>query len=242
MVDCYIGDNLVPSILHEEQKFLGKVQFFQGKSQNTFDHIRNRLKEKLDNIENLMIRNEQKMWIYQNYFLPSIRFLLTVHEMTQTHVKQLDAFSHVYLKRWAGLPPSATNLVLHMKQGLDISSIETLYNTCHTLTHTAMRLKGDLTVNAALDNSILRESQWTQKRSTVVACESVHNFAINLHCPQGEMSSMPDQSSDREKAKLSQAMKSSVKKKVYSDLHQKQKKHLDTLIKQGDYLNLADQE
>ena len=189
-----------------------------------------------------MIQNEKKMWIYQNYSLPSIRILLTVHELTQTHVKQLDAFSHVYLKRWAGLPPYATNLVLHMKVGLDISSIETLYNTCHTLTHTAMRLKGDSTVNAALDNSIMRESQWTQKRSTVVACESVHNFAMNIQCPQGEMSSMQDQSSDREKAKLSQAMKTSVKKKVYSDLHQEQKKHLDTLIKQGDYLKFAEQE
>ena len=53
---------------------------------------------------------------------------------------------------------------------------------------------------------------------------------------------MPDQSSDREKAKLSQAMKSSVMKKVYSDLHQEQKKHLDTLIKQGEYLKFAEQE
>ena len=151
---------------------------------------------------------------------------------TQTHVKQLDAFSQVYLKRWAGLPPSATNLVLHMKQGLDISSIETLYNTCHTLTHTAMRLKGDITVNAAIDNSILRESQWTQKRSTVVACESVHNFAINLHFPQEQMFPMPDQSLHRENAKLSHVMKTTVKKKVFSDSHLEQKKHLDTLIKQ----------
>ena len=96
------------------------------------------------------------MWINQNYFLPSIRFFLTVHELTQNHMKQPDAFSHKFLKRPAGLPPSATNLVLHMKVGLDIPLIETLYNTFHTLTHTAMRLKGDTTVNAAIDYSIIR--------------------------------------------------------------------------------------
>ena len=146
--------------------------------------------------------------------MPSIRFLLTLHELIHRHVKQIDAFSHVYLKRWAGLPPSATNLVLHMKQGLDISSIETLYNTCHTLKHTAIRLKGDLTVNAALDNSILRESQWTQKWSTIVACESVHNFAINLHFPQEQMFPMPDQSLHRENSKLSQVMKNKSKKEA----------------------------
>ena len=147
------GDRLLPN---GEQKFLGKVQIFHGKAQDTYEHIKATFQEKLDNIDNLLIRNEQKMWMYQNYFLPSIRFLLTVHELTQTHVRQLDAFSHVYIKRWAGLPPSATNLVLHMKEGLDLMSIETLYMTCHTLTHTAMRLKGDSTVNAAIDNSILR--------------------------------------------------------------------------------------
>ena len=80
VVDFCIGENIVPSILNEEQKFLGKLQFFQGKSQNTFDHIKEVFKEKLDNIDNLMIRNEQKMWIYKNYFLPSVRFLLTVHD------------------------------------------------------------------------------------------------------------------------------------------------------------------
>ena len=206
VVDFHIGDNLVPSILHEEQKFLGKVQFFHGKSQNTLDHIKDSFKEKLDNIENLMIRSEQKMWIYQNYFIPSIRFLLTVHELTQTHVKVLDAFTHVYLKKWTGLPPSATNIVLHMKVGLDIPTIETLYNICHTLTHTAMRQKGDSTVNAVIDNSISRESQWTQKRSTVVACQEVYDHAISLH-------PLPLDDSVKERIKLAQGMKASVTKK-----------------------------
>ena len=51
-----------------------------------------------------------------------------------------------------------------MKVGLDIPKIETLYHTCHTLTHTAMRLKGDITVNAALNNAISRESQIDNRR------------------------------------------------------------------------------
>ena len=105
-------------------------------------------------------------------------------------------------------PPSATNLVLHMKVGLDIPTIETLYNTCHTLTHTAMRQKGDATVNAVIDNSILREAQWTHKRSTVVACQEVYDHAISLH-----PLSLDD--SVQERVKLAQGMKASVTKKVF---------------------------
>ena len=33
------------------------------------------------------MRNEYKLWIYSNYFLPSKRFLLTVHNLTDTHLK-----------------------------------------------------------------------------------------------------------------------------------------------------------
>ena len=228
-VDFYIGEHLVPSILHEEQKFLGKLQFFHGKSQNTFEHLRDTFKEKLDNIDNLLIRNEQKMWIYQHYFLPSIKFLLTVHEMTQTHVRELDAFTRVYLKRWSGLPPSATNLVLHMKVGLNINSIETLYHTCHSLTHSDMRIKGDRIVNATLDNAIQRESEWTQKKSTVIASEAVHTHAMNTTCLNGELPLFQDETCDKEKAKLTHKIKASVKSKVYSDCLEKQKSHSDTL-------------
>ena len=61
-----------------------------------------------------------------------------------------------------------------MKVGLDILTIETLYHTFHSLNHTAMRIKGDKTVNSALDNALQRESEWTRKKSTVVYLEAVH--------------------------------------------------------------------
>ena len=157
-------------------------------------------------------------------------------ELTQTHVRQLDAFTHVYMKRWAGVPPSTTNLVFHMKVGMDIPSIETLYHTCHSLNHAAMRLKGDLTVNAAIDNCISRESEWTHKKSTVVASEAVFTYV------QDEVSLMPVDSESNERAKKTHAFKALVKKKVFSDSLEKQKIHLETLLKQGDYLKFAEQE
>ena len=39
-----------------------------------------------------------------------------------------------------------------------------------------MRLKGDTTVNAVLDNALERESQFTRKKSTIVRAQEVHNL------------------------------------------------------------------
>ena len=138
-----IGDSVIPSIHEEEQKFLGKVIFFSGKSSETFSYLNELLETKLKNIDQTLIRNEYKMWIYQFYFLPSIRFLLTVHDITYTDIQRLDALSHRYLKKWAGIPRSGTNLIFHMKDGLNIPTIYSLYEETHSLNHTAMRIKGD---------------------------------------------------------------------------------------------------
>ena len=129
-----------------------------------------------------------------------------------------------------------------MKNGIEIPTIETIYHTSHSLTHTSMILQGDTIVNTALDNALTRESEWTHKKSTVVASEAVHTHAMNLNCFQGEMPTFPDERWDKEKAKLTQEIKASVKLKVYSDSLEVQKKHLDTLLKQGEYLKFAQQE
>ena len=97
------------------------------------------------------------MWIYEKYFLPSIRFLLTVDDLNVTNVEKLDALTHRYLKKWSEVPKCGTNLIFHMKEGMVIQTISTLYETVHCLNHTQMRLKGDKVVNAALD--IWRESE-----------------------------------------------------------------------------------
>ena len=104
-----IGESVIPSIRDEEQKFLGKLLFFKGKSEDTFNHISEIFKEGIDRIEKSMVRNEFKLWIYANYFLPSKRFLLTVHTLTQTQLKTLDTLTDKAIKTWVGVPKSATN-------------------------------------------------------------------------------------------------------------------------------------
>ena len=41
IVTFKIGNDDIPSIFHEDQKFLGKLLFFNGKSVDTFNHVKN---------------------------------------------------------------------------------------------------------------------------------------------------------------------------------------------------------
>ena len=100
-----IGESVIPSIRDEEQKFLGKLLFFNGKPEETFNHISEIFKEGIERIEKSMVRNEFKLWIYTNYFLPSKRFLLTVHTLTKTQLKTLDTLTDQAIKTWVGVQP-----------------------------------------------------------------------------------------------------------------------------------------
>ena len=97
-IPFHIGDTAIPSICEDEQKFLGKLLFFSGKSEETFKLVRDTLKEALENIEESLIRPEYKLWILKNYLIPSKRFLLTVHTLTQTQLKTLDTLTDKAIK------------------------------------------------------------------------------------------------------------------------------------------------
>ena len=169
-----IGEAEVPSIVEEEQKFLGKVIFFDGKSASTYELVEKIIKEKIDNLEKTEIRAEFKIEIYQMYILPSLRFLLTVHEITKTHLKKLDVLTDQYVKRWIGLPRCATTEIIHAKYAMNIKTITALYKEAHCVTHVATRLKGDSQVNKILDNKIERESEFNKKHSITIEAEKVY--------------------------------------------------------------------
>ena len=77
----------------------------------------------LENIDQTMVRYEYKLWIYQNYLLNAHRFLLTIHDITQTDLKVLDRFTDKYLKKWAGVPQCTTNALFHLRTGLGWNQI-----------------------------------------------------------------------------------------------------------------------
>ena len=221
-----IQGTVIPTIFHEEQKFLGKVLFPLGKSKDTFIYLKTELLTKLENIEKSAVRNEFKLWIYKHYFLPSVRFILTVHDLTKTDQTKLDALCTKYVKKWTGLPPCATNSIVHMKTGLDIMSIPHVYSLSHSLAHSRTRLQGDAKVNHALDCKIQRESQWFKKKSTVCSAQGEYNSARSEHVYSPEEN-------------LPAKVKETIKKNIALEHESKLLAHTQTLVKQGHLLSIA---
>ena len=126
--------------------------------------IEKTVKELLEQIQKSEVRTMYKLLIYINYLLPSKRFILTVHNLTSTSLTKLDRLTDKYVKKWSGLPPSATNAILHMPEGLNVRSISELYRETHTVSHARTRLKGDQIVNTVINSTIERESQYTRKK------------------------------------------------------------------------------
>ena len=70
--------------------------------------IKDKMSDRLKNIDDLLVRNEFKVRIYADYFLSSICFKFTVHDLHKAQIKKLEDLSHSYLKRWLGLPQCAS--------------------------------------------------------------------------------------------------------------------------------------
>ena len=119
-VAFFIEEDRVPSIKDEGQKFLGKLLFFSNKSPVTFTFLETTLKEGMYRIDLISVRSKFKLWMYKEYFLPSERFLLTVHTLTSTQLSKLDTLPDNYIKKWAGVQRSATNALIPLKAGLKI--------------------------------------------------------------------------------------------------------------------------
>ena len=105
--------------------------------------------------------------------IPSLRFLLTIHDIPHTYVYKLDTYADSFLKKWSGLPKCATNTLLHANNALNIMTISHLYKEAHCTSHAATRLKGDEAINRVLDNKIQRETKFTKKKSITVIAENI---------------------------------------------------------------------
>ena len=79
--------------------------------------------------------------LFHSFFSISAHY---IHSISQSHLKKLDTFTDKFVIK---LPPCATHAALHLKPGLDITSISSLYKTTMTQACTRIRTLGAATVN-----------------------------------------------------------------------------------------------
>ena len=165
----------------DQFKFLGSLI-----STHNTDYLKEIFDKGLRNLDASLARPEYKLQIYVKYLLPSMRYHLTVNDLCQTRLKEIDALTNRYIKKWSGLAHPATLAVLHMPQCLDIPTVSDLYFECHSLAHAQIRSKSDTKVNKCLDSKIDREQKWTRKKSVVTVSEEIWETAKNEGTNEGK--------------------------------------------------------
>ena len=168
-----------------------------------------------------------------------LTIMLTIHTLTDTQLKSLDTLTDKAIKSWAGLPPSATNALIHMPEGLDVKSISELYKEVHTVSHTRTRLRGDPIVNSAMNATIQRESEYTQKKSTCIEAETVFKVALESNTTLGQMPTFTGAEAGKLRHKFSEVVTNSVKAALDVERRQKWEEHVKSLTVQGHNLALA---
>ena len=103
------------SITEGQTKFLGKlidVSLSATKKAAARRMIR-LLTDLLTASDSLPICGEYKLWIYRNYILSLIRFYLCVDAVSRGAISKLESIATRFLKKWLGLPRSATRVILY---------------------------------------------------------------------------------------------------------------------------------
>ncbi|KAI8512078.1 hypothetical protein Bbelb_111780 [Branchiostoma belcheri] len=133
------------------EKFLGGYITFSSKTKETYSDILVKTVETtIENISKSAIRNEYKLRVYMEYAFPSWRYMLMVHDLTDTQLQKLDAIHTKAIKTWLKMQPSATNAILYNTRGLNYRTISDLYLEAHTLAYSRSTLIADNKVKHAV--------------------------------------------------------------------------------------------
>ena len=143
------------------------------------------------------------------------------------------------MKKWAGLPPSATNALIHMPVGMGIQSISETYMESHTVSHTRTRLKGDTVVNSVINATLERESDYTRKKSTTTEAEITFTTAVHMNTTEGTVPTFTGEQANQHKHQFDNQVRKEVKNLLCLENNKKWCEHVKSLAVQGKFLALA---
>jgi hypothetical protein len=107
VVEISLGDYAMVSIKPDSSmKFLCGFITYDGKGVPKL--IYGKMKLGLENIKSCLVRDEHKVRIYKECFLPANCFILSIYDLTKMDFKKLDDLMHRYLKSWLGMPQSGS--------------------------------------------------------------------------------------------------------------------------------------
>ena len=191
----------------DPHKFLGSTITHRNTPADHFAFLKEKLEEKLSNVDKTLVRGEYKMAIYSRYILPSLQFHFTVHNIHQTHLDSLDNLAKKFLKLWLSLiseSSSAARLQIPFPG---------VHGKPHGEPHRTPVVQGP-SGEGGPACQLEREGAWTKKSSTAVECHQLYQkLQENNVIPTPENCQHPDAALRQAIPKLKKAGKALVKDK-----------------------------
>ena len=136
-------------------------------------------RKKIKNIQEAAIRHEYKLRVYVEYCVPSLRYLMTVHELTDSQLDLLDHLHTNTIKAFLGLSSRGpTPAIIRSPNGLAIPRLSDVYVDSHTLAFARCIMKADKRVLHASRSKQSREGQWNRKMVKHGVVRWKENFEI----------------------------------------------------------------
>uniref|UniRef100_A0A1B6EMV9 Reverse transcriptase zinc-binding domain-containing protein n=1 Tax=Cuerna arida TaxID=1464854 RepID=A0A1B6EMV9_9HEMI len=109
-------------------KFLGKHLDCGGRPEPDYA-IENGFLCDLEKVERLPLSGTRKAWIYNNFLLAKINWVLLIYDLNKTTIKKLELKATLALKRWLGLQKSMDPSLLYRPEnnfGFGLKKLSTL--------------------------------------------------------------------------------------------------------------------
>jgi hypothetical protein len=169
-----IGETKIDTVMEKTHKYLGAHITKLVKPAVIFNLTHELINIRLSNIDHAPIRDEYKFAIYTKYFLPSLRYHLTVHEINGTDLCKLDTLTHTFLRKWLHIPKSGR----FASGSLELRRISHIYKECHASAFVHLKHSNDIKVQDALNSKLEREAKLTRKFSIVQYSRDLYEKAV----------------------------------------------------------------
>ena len=107
----------ITSITEKPIKYLGKLYNKTLNEQEQAKEVLSELKQGLKKIEKTMIPGRYKAWMFQHMLLPRMMWPLTIYNIPESKVEEMQIRITGHLKRWLGLPKSLSAACMYTRSG-----------------------------------------------------------------------------------------------------------------------------
>ena len=180
-----IGGESIPTIQENPIKCLGnRFDETLGDLVNA-DAIEKELYQWLKSIDESNLQGKHKAWCFQFGIIPRLQWPFLLYDVAMTRVEKMERLVSKYIRKWFGLPPSASSANLYSRRSVlpnPLSSTVEEYKAAKTRAISTLTFSKDNTANSA-STSIGCGRKWNAQEAVSEATSTLkHKDVVGIVC------------------------------------------------------------